>query len=47
MFLQPAFGVMLSLLMYPESDVPLLRYGVSLVLVCLSIATISKGQHEN
>lgn len=47
MFLQPAFGVVLSLLFYPETQVPLLRYGVSLVLVCLSIMTISKGQHEN
>ena len=44
MFLQPVFGVMLSLILYGSSDVPLLRYGAALVLVCLSIVIVGKGQ---
>lgn len=46
MFLQPLFGVLLSLLLYGGENVPLLRYGAALVLVCLSIAMIGKGQQE-
>lgn len=46
MFLQPIFGVMLSLLLYGGKNVPLLRYGAALVLVCLSIVMIGKGQRE-
>ena len=44
MFLQPIFGVLLSLVLYGGSDLPLLRYAVALVLVCLSIVIVSKGQ---
>lgn len=44
MFLQPVFGVMLSLILYGGSDVPLLRYGLALVLVSLSIVIVGKGQ---
>ncbi len=44
MFLQPVFGVLLSLILYGSSDVPLLRYALSLVLVCLSIFIVGKGQ---
>ena len=46
MFLQPLFGVLLSLLLYGGENVPLLRYGAALVLVCLSIVIIGKGQQE-
>ena len=46
MFLQPLFGVLLSLLLYGGANVPLLRYGAALVLVCLSIVIIGKGQQE-
>lgn len=44
MFLQPIFGVLLSLMLYGGSDLPLLRYAVALMLVCLSIVIVSKGQ---
>ena len=44
MFLQPIFGVMLSLILYGGSELPLLRYGAALVLVCLSIVIVGKGQ---
>ncbi len=44
MFLQPVFGVLLSLILYGSSDVPLVRYALSLVLVCLSIFIVGKGQ---
>jgi len=44
MFLQPIFGVMLSLILYGGSDLPLLRYAAALVLVCLSIVIVGKGQ---
>mgnify|MGYP003304977487 CR=1 FL=1 len=47
MFLQPVFGVMLSLILYPETQTPLLRYGAALVLVCLSIVVVGKGQHKD
>ncbi len=46
MFLQPVFGVLLSLILYGGSDVPLLRYGAALVLVCLSIVIVGRGQQE-
>ena len=46
MFLQPIFGVMLSLILYPETQVPLLRYGAALILVCLSIVVVGRGQLE-
>ncbi len=46
MFLQPIFGVMLSLLFYGGADTPLLRCGAALVLVCLSIVIVGKGQQE-
>ena len=48
MFLQPIFGVLLSLLLfYDGSEVPLLRYGAALALVCLSIALVGRGQRED
>ena len=47
MFLQPVFGVMLSLNLYPETQTPLLRYGTALVLVCLSIVVVGKGQQKD
>ena len=46
MFLQPVFGVMLSLILYPETQTPMLRYGAALVLVCLSIVVVGKGQQN-
>lgn len=46
MFLQPIFGVLLSLILYPETQVPLLRYSAALVLVCLSIVIVGKGQQK-
>ena len=46
MFLQPIFGVMLSLILYPETQVPLVRYGAALLLVCLSIVVVGRGQQE-
>ena len=44
MFLQPVFAVLLSLILYGSSDVPLLRYALALLLVCLSIVIVGKGQ---
>lgn len=44
MFLQPIFGVLLALIFTPDVQVPLLRYGCALALVCASILVISKGQ---
>ena len=46
MFLQPIFGVMLSLILYGGENLPLLRYGVALALVCLSIVVVGRGQRE-
>lgn len=46
MFLQPIFGVLLSLILYPETQVPLLRYSAALMLVCLSIVIVGKGQQK-
>lgn len=44
-FLQPIFGVLLSLLLVESgADVPLARYGAGLALVCLSIVAVGKGQ---
>lgn len=47
MFLQPIFGVLLSLILYPETQTPLLRSGVALALVCLSIVVVGRGQHKD
>ena len=44
MFLQPIFGVLLSLIFSPGTQVPFVRYGCALVLVCASIIVIGKGQ---
>jgi len=44
MFLQPIFGVLLSLMLHGGGNVPLLRYAAALVLVCLSIVIVGKGQ---
>ena len=44
MFLQPIFGVLLSLVLYGGENLPLARYGAALALVCLSIVTVGKGQ---
>ena len=46
MFLQPIFGVVLSLAFYGGELGSLPKYGAALVLVCLSIMTIAKGQHQ-
>ena len=47
-FLQPVFGVLLSLLLvYRGADVPLLRYGAALVLVSVSIAVVNRAQQED
>ena len=47
-FLQPVFGVLLSLALVGGGDrVPVLRYGAALILVCLSIAAVSRGQKED
>ena len=44
-FLQPIFGVILSLLLVDRnSDAPLLRYAVALALICVSIAVVNRGQ---
>ena len=47
LFLQPIFGVMLSLILYPGEPAPLARYGAALVLVCASIVIISRGQRDD
>lgn len=44
-FLQPIFGVILSLLLVDRnSGAPLLRYAVALALICVSIAVVNRGQ---
>lgn len=46
-FLQPVFGVLLSLLLVDRgADVPLLRYGTALVLICVSIAVVNGAQQR-
>lgn len=47
MFLQPIFGVILSLLLEGGQDVPLARYGAALVLICLSIYIVGRGQQAD
>lgn len=48
MFLQPVFGVLLSLLLVDSgAGVPLMRYGMALLLVCVSIAVVGRGQRED
>ena len=44
MFLQPIFGVVLALIFTPDTQVPLVRYGCALALVCASILVIGRGQ---
>ena len=44
MFLQPIFGVLLSLVLYGGENLPLLRYAAALALVCLSIVIVGRGQ---
>ena len=47
-FLQPVFGVLLSLLLVDRGAyVPLLRYGAALVLVSVSIAVVNRAQQED
>ena len=46
-FLQPVFGVLLSVLLAPGGEAPLFRYGAALLLVCLSIALVGRGQRED
>ena len=41
-FLQPIFGVILSLILYGGENVPLMRCGIALVLVCASIVIVNK-----
>jgi len=46
-FLQPIFGVMLSLVLVPgDGPVPLLRYGAALLLVSVGIVIVVRGQRE-
>ena len=46
-FLQPIFGVILSLLLVDRnSDAPLLRYAAALVMICVSIAVVNRGQRQ-
>ena len=46
-FLQPVFGVLLSLLLVDRgAQVPLLRYGAALALVCASIAVVNGAQRK-
>ena len=46
-FLQPIFGVLLSLTLVDRgSEAPLLRYAVALVLICVSIAVVNRGQRQ-
>ena len=44
MFLQPVFGVLLSLLFFGGSDVPLARCAGALALICASIVLVNRGQ---
>lgn len=47
-FLQPIFGVALSLLLVDSgAQVPLLRYGAALLLICLSIVIVGRGQRAD
>ena len=46
MFLQPIFGVTLSLLLYGGEMGDLPRYAAALSLVCLSIVIVGKGQRR-
>lgn len=46
MFLQPIFGVALSLLLYGGETGDLPKYALALALVCLSILIVGKGQQE-
>lgn len=48
MFLEPVFGVLLSLMLVDsQAGIPLLRCGAALALVCLSIVIIGRGQRED
>ena len=48
MFLEPVFGVLLSLMLVEsQAGIPLLRCGAALALVCLSIVIIGRGQRED
>ena len=43
-----AWGVLLALLLfYDGSEVPFVRYGAALALVCLSIVAVGRGQRED
>ncbi|MDO5379040.1 MAG: DMT family transporter [Clostridia bacterium] len=47
MFLQPIFGVLLSLLLVDSgAELPLAKYGAALALICLSIVIVGRGQRE-
>jgi len=46
MFLQPIFGVILSILFFGGVQESLGKYAAALVLVCLSILIINRGQQE-
>jgi len=47
-FLQPIFGVALSLLLVDSgAQVPLARYGAALLLICLSIVIVGRGQRAD
>ena len=44
MFLRPIFGVALSIMLYGGAGEPILLYALALLLVCLSIVVVSRGQ---
>lgn len=47
-FLQPIFGVLLSLLLVNSgAELPLARYGAALALICLSIVIVGRAQRED
>lgn len=47
MFLQPIFGVLLGVAFQGGAeDMPLVRYGIALVFVCLSIYIVGRGQQN-
>ena len=46
MFLQPIFGVVLSLMLHGGEGSTLPKYVLALVLVCLSILVVGRGQQE-
>lgn len=44
-FLQPVFGVLLGLMLFGNADISMVRCAISLMLVCLSIVIVQRGQN--